>query len=204
MAAEEAVLKVIGAVAALVLTIPVSVAVSDAYRPAAPVAPPAEPAPFTLALSGDGRRVDLTGRIDFGITADLTALLEDAPDIALLRLRSQGGRVAEARGLVMVVRRFGLATRARGDCVSVCTLVFVAGHSRSLEAGARLGFHGYDLRAPVFGLIDPQKELERDSAVFRSAGVDADFMARAMAVPHRSMWYPERGDLIAAGVIDRR
>ena len=161
-----------------------------------------ESPPFSLTLSGDRSRVDLHGRIDFGITRELTALLEATPGVRTLRLQSPGGRVAEARGLVTVVKRFALATRARGDCASACTLVFIAGHSRGLDPGARLGFHGYNLRSPLFGLIDPVAEMARDSAVFHDAGVDAGFMERAMAVPHREMWFPTRHDLIGAGVID--
>lgn len=102
-----------------------------------------------------------------------------------------------------VVRRFDLATRARGDCASACTLVFIAGHSRALEPGARLGFHGYNMRSPMPGLIDPAEEMARDSAVFHAAGVDKGFMACVMAVSHREMWFPSRQRLIAAGVIDQ-
>ena len=202
MAADETFLKALGVLAALALAIPISAALSGDHGSTEPAKNPPEPPPYTLTLSADQSRVDLQGRIDFGITADLTALLEDKPDVRILRLQSPGGRVAEARGLVVVVKRFALATTARGDCASACTLVFIAGHSRDLAPGARLGFHGYDLRSPVFGLIDPAREIERDSAVFREAGVDAAFLDRAMATPHRTMWFPSRRDLIDAGVID--
>ncbi len=202
LATEETIFKAIGVAAALVLTIPVSAALSGGKAPPPPAAGPVEPPPYTLTLSADARRVDLQGRIDFGVTAALTALLENRPEVRTLRLQSPGGRVAEARGLVTVVKRFALDTRAQGDCASACTLVFIAGHNRGLDPGARLGFHGYDLRSPVFGLIDPAREIERDATIFREAGVDAGFMDRAMAVPHRTMWFPTRHDLIAAGVID--
>lgn len=202
MATEETVMKAAGAIALLILAIPASAAISAAYRTPAPLPPP--PAPYTLTLSADGGRVDLQGVIDFGVTADLAALLAGTPDVRLLRLQSPGGRVAEARGLVNVVRRFALATTARGDCASACTLVFIAGHSRALDPGARLGFHGYNLRAPIFGLIDPAAEMARDAAVFRAAGVSPAFLDRAMAVPHQTMWFPEPAELIASGIIDRR
>ena len=160
------------------------------------------PAPYALSISDDGSRVDLRGRIDFGVTRALTDMLEARPALRTLRLQSSGGRIAEARGLVTLVKRFDLATRAQGDCASACTMVFIAGHSRMLEPGARLGFHGYDLRAPIFGLLDPQVEIARDSAIFHDAGVDARFMERAIAVPHYAMWFPTRRQLIDAGVIE--
>jgi hypothetical protein len=205
MAVDETFLKALGAAAALALMVPIWAWLSGADPSAGPSGSPARspPAPaFTLKLSADRGHVDLEGRIDFGVTADLTALLEEAPGVHTLRLQSPGGRVAEARGLVTVVERFALATQARGDCASACTLVFIAGHSRALDPGARLGFHGYDLRSPVFGLLDPATELARDSAIFHAAGVDEAFTDRAMAVPHREMWFPTRDDLIGAGVID--
>jgi len=201
MAGDETILKAIGMVAALVVSIPAFAAVMALHRPTEAATRPVAPPAYALTLSADGARVDLEGRIDFGVTADLTALLKAVPGITTLRLQSPGGRVAEARGLVTVVKRFDLATVARGDCASACTLVFISGQNRKLDPGARLGFHGYDLRAPVFGMIDPAVEMARDSAVFRAAGVTGDFLDRAMAVPHRTMWFPDRGDLIAAGVI---
>ena len=202
MAADETFLKAIGLGAALVLTIPILAAISGPFGQSETAPRQVEPPPYTLTLSPDQSRIDLQGRIDFGVTRDLTALLEVEPGVRTLRLQSPGGRVAEARGLVKLVERFALATRAQGDCASACTLVFIAGLSRGLDPGARLGFHGYDLRSPVFGLIDPEAEMARDSAVFRKAGVDDAFMERARAVPHREMWFPTRHDLIGAGVID--
>ena len=189
--AAGAVTLAVGALVPAALTLP---------DPAAGRPPPAPPA-YTLALSPDRGHVDLTGRIDFGATADLSELLEGTPGVHTLRLESPGGRVAEARGLVRVVRLYALATEVTGDCASACTLVFIAGHRRTLGGGGRLGFHGYNLRSAAYGLIDPAAEMKRDSRVFRDAGVDAAFIARAMAVPHQTMWFPERGDLIAAGVI---
>ncbi len=190
--ARPAPLSPFGPIAALVLSLVLPIAAA-AEAPAAP---------YTLSLSDDRSRVDLQGFIDFGITRALTELVETEPGIRILRLQSPGGRVAEARGLVTVVKRFDLATRAQGDCASACTMVFIAGQERALEPGARLGFHGYDLRSPVFGLLDPEVEMARDSAIFLEAGVDAGFMARAMAIPPRAMWFPTRPQLIAAGVID--
>ncbi|MCC5987576.1 MAG: hypothetical protein JJT95_07830 [Pararhodobacter sp.] len=206
MAADEILLKALGVLAALALAIMVPAALSGdqgTAERAEPATNRPEPPPYTLTLSPGQSRIDLQGRIDFGITAELSALLEDAPGVRTLRLQSPGGRVAEARGLVTLVKRFALATTARGDCASACTLVFIAGHSRELAPGARLGFHAYAQHSQMFGLIDPAAEQARDSALFAEAGVDAEFIDRAMATPHRAMWFPGRRALIDAGVIDQ-
>jgi len=102
---------------------------------AAPLAA-AEPPAFTLTLADDGRSARLEGRIDFGVTAALTALLEETEGLRLLRLGGPGGRIAEARGLVRLVERHGLDTAAVGDCASACALVFASG-ARAVWSPAR-------------------------------------------------------------------
>lgn len=169
---------------------------------AEPDAPPQAPA-FTLELAADGRSAALEGRIDFGATEALAGLLETAGELRLLRLGGPGGRIAEARGLVRLVERHGLDTAALGDCASACALVFVSGRRRSLEPGARLGFHRYGQRSPLVGLfLDAEAEQERDNALFRRRGVAEAFLARVDATPHDSLWFPTRAELLAAGVVN--
>lgn len=169
---------------------------------AAPLAA-AEPPAFTLTLAADGRSARLEGRIDFGVTAALTALLEEAEGLRLLRLGSPGGRIAEARGLVRLVERHGLDTAAVGDCASACALVFASGAARRLEPGARLGFHRYGQHSPLVStFLDAEAELEKDKAVFRRRGVAEAFLDRIDTVPHDSLWFPSRAELRAAGVVE--
>jgi hypothetical protein len=159
---------------------------------------------YSLSLSEDRNTVILDGYIDFGVTRDLRALLEQQSDAKHLQLHSPGGRIAEARGLVTVIEHFGLSTSALGDCASACTLVFIAGHTRHLEPDARLGFHRYAQRSGVMEFLmkqDPADEQQRDMAVFHRAEVDQAFLDRIMATPHQSMWFPTSLELRAAGVV---
>lgn len=159
---------------------------------------------FTLELSADGQSIHLQGPIDFGVTRQLAALLERANGVRHISLESEGGRVAEARGLVKLIERFELATSARGNCSSACALVFISGHERSLEPGARLGFHSYGLLSPMVGMfLDPATEQKRDMAVFRRKNVDSAFVGRINATPYESMWFPTPDELLAAGVVNR-
>ncbi len=174
--------------------------IAGARQPAAEIA-----SPYSLAIAADGRSVRLEGLIDFGITRDLTALLEgtDGDPVGLIRLESPGGRVAEARGLIKVIERFDLETSAVGDCASACTLVYMSGHTRYLEPGARLGFHRYGLFSPLVGLfLDPEVELEKDMAVFRRHRVAEAFIERIAATPHETMWFPSPAELVRARVVD--
>ena len=159
--------------------------------------------PYSLALDASGQTVRLEGLIDFGITRDLTALLEATSDVRSIELESPGGRVAEARGLIKVIERFALQTSAVGDCASACALVYMSGHTRYLEPGARLGFHRYGLFSPLVALfLDPEAELEKDLAVFRRHDVAETFIERIAATPHETMWFPSPAELLRARVVD--
>lgn len=158
---------------------------------------------YQLTLAPDGRSVRLEGAIDFGITRDLAALLDRAAEVSVIRLQSDGGRVAEARGLVKVIERHALDTAADGRCASACALVFLSGRTRHLEPGARLGFHRYGLFSPLVGhFLDPTVEQERDMALFRRQAVDEAFIQRVVRTPHSTMWFPDPDELLAAGVVD--
>ena len=161
------------------------------------------PAAYRLLLDASGATVRLEGLIDFGITRDLTDLLEAAADVRAIELESPGGRVAEARGLIKVIERFALTTSAVGDCASACALVYMSGRTRYLEPGARLGFHRYGLFSPLVGLfLDPETELEKDLAVFRRHNVAEAFIERIAATPHETMWFPSPAELVQARVVD--
>jgi hypothetical protein len=169
----------------------------------ASAAPEPSSTPYRLHVDPGGKTVRLEGLIDFGITRDLTELLEAATAVRLITLESPGGRVAEARGLIKVIERFDLATSAVGDCASACALVYMGGHSRYLEPGARLGFHRYGLFSPLVALfLDAEAELEKDMALFRRRDVAETFIERIVATPHERMWFPSPAELLAARVVD--
>lgn len=170
-------------------------------RPPAVQAPEPEPT-FRLSVSGDGTSILIEGAIDLGITSVLSRLLAEFGDVRRLELRSGGGRVPEARGLIRLVTEYRLATVARGDCLSACALVFMAGSVRRMDEGARLGFHSYALRSPVVAaLMDVPAQQARDMERFRALGIDGAFLDRIGATPPESMWFPSRQDLLAAGVL---
>lgn len=198
---DELVLRVLlaGALSGLAL-IGVALARTD---PAVPPPPrPLPPPDFALDLSADGRTLAFSGTVDFGLTEALRRLLAANPQIRRMTLESNGGSVYEARGAVSVIRAHGLATHVTGHCASACALIFVGGQGRSMGAQAQLGFHGYFIPAHrAYGMIDPVRELERDMAIFRDQSVSEAFIAQLSALPRAPMWYPERGELRAAGLL---
>ncbi|MDD7972477.1 hypothetical protein [Roseinatronobacter alkalisoli] len=174
------------------------------WRAGAPVpAPlPTPPPAYTLSVSEDEKSIRIEGAIELGITAALSELLDDIGDVGVLELQSGGGRVPEARGLIRLVTEHQLATVARGDCLSTCALVFMAGSPRRMEDGARLGFHSYALNMPVVStLMDVSAEQARDMAGFLARGIDGAFLDRIVATPPENMWFPSRHLLLEAGVL---
>jgi hypothetical protein len=159
---------------------------------------------YRLELAADGQSVQLSGRIDFGITDALGELLSQASGVRTIRLESSGGHVPEARGLAVVIRAAGLDTATDGFCASACTVAFVSGRTRYLAAGGRLGFHSYRLRGAGLAalFLDPEAQLHQDLEAFRMRGVSEAFTARVAATPHEEMWFPSHEELLEARVVD--
>lgn len=157
---------------------------------------------YRLTLSLDGRSLTVTGGVRFGLARDIDAAIEANPGITTIVLNSDGGREAEAQQVLQVIRKRGLDTYVSGDCLSACTLIFVAGKHRALSASARLGFHaGYSANA-----VPPSEAVVRfmhsvTIGSYMNAGVDRGFMERVVAIPGSSMWFPTRAELVAAHVL---
>ncbi|MBI1217880.1 MAG: hypothetical protein GC186_04965 [Rhodobacteraceae bacterium] len=146
--------------------------------------------------------------------ADGTALMSGDIDYAMLnrfdvtppasfttlRLNSTGGSVYAARALAQRVAARGLGTEVLGDCLSACTLVFVAADRRSLGPQGRLGFHAYAILGTI-ALLDLNAEEARDSAYLKSRGIAPAFIARIAATPSTAMWFPDRATLALARVL---
>ncbi len=159
---------------------------------------------YRFTLGEGGRDLLLSGPLDPGITRDLRAFLDGEPQVRRLVLESAGGRVFEARGLAALIQERGLDTLVRSTCKSACATVFIAGHTRSLSPGARIGFHRYELRANLpTAVIDVEAEQRKDRQFYRSQGVTEAFLARVFERPHEEIWEPAPQELIEAGVAHR-
>ena len=155
---------------------------------------------ITLTVAGPDLHLD--GVIPIGITARVAALLEAHPDITTLILNSPGGQIPAARTLATLVEDAGLDTHVAASCSSACTLVFMAGTTRTLGPDGRLGFHSYALLIPSgHPNIDPAAELQRDLAYLEARGMAPAFLARIPDVAPTQMWFPTRGELIQAGIL---
>lgn len=152
-----------------------------------------------VAVSGDGRRLRLSGPLGMGDAERVRELLARSPGVRILEIESPGGRVHEADQIATLVRDRAWHTRAAGDCASACTLVFLSGAQRQLLPGARLGFH----RAYA-GTLNPvidEMANQQVAAMYRRAGLPEDFIARVLLTPPWGMWYPDMDELVAGGLV---
>jgi len=163
------------------------------------IAPPPQ---FELSLSADGQSFEFSGLVDFGMTEALRMLVAAHPQIKRMVLDSRGGYVAEARGVVTVLREHKIATHVDGHCASACALIFAGGAARSLAPEGQIGLHGYALqRDNHFGMIDPAVEMQRDLAIYRAQSIDEKFVERLGTLPQNPMWYPDHAELRSVGLV---
>ena len=153
---------------------------------------PVAPLPVT------GKTAVLSGDIDYAMLDRFDAT--PPASFATLRLNSTGGLVYAARALAQRVAARGLATEVLGDCLSACTLVFIAADHRSLGPDGRLGFHAEALNDPV-SLVNLGAEQARDTAYLQGRGVTPAFLGRVLRTPNTAMWFPDRATLALAGVL---
>jgi len=160
---------------------------------------------YRLSADPANREYVIEGVIDFGITRDFRALLEQYPEGTRVVLTSEGGSIYEARGLALLIQQHKLDTHVSGECSSACTLAFIAGQRRSLAPSAKLGFHQYSMaylnRHQVSPFHDLGKEQERDIEFMLARGISEEFVDRAFEKAHQDIWFPDQASLIRFGVV---
>lgn len=158
--------------------------------------------PYYISVLRGGTEVEVYGGFKFGLARDFEKVLEQNRQIRVVHLTSRGGRMGEAERLYEIIRQRSLATYVPIRCLSACTLAFVGGHERWLGQFGRLGFHspGGPTVAPSEMASTRREWVER----YVQAGVSRAFVARALAVPHDSMTYPDYDILFASRVVTNR
>ncbi len=142
--------------------------------------------------------IEISGYIAFGLTDQVRTVLDGRPEISLVHLNSDGGRVAEARKLRDLIASRRLSTYTSTRCLSACVIPFLAGERRLIAANAKVGFHQYSVAGTTgAGVLE---EMETDKRYFVSRGVSAAFVEQAF---RRSdmLWYPTPDQMRSAGYI---
>ena len=160
---------------------------------------------YRFGYDRESGRYTIDGEIDFGITRDFRAFLEQNPGGRTLILDSPGGSIYEGRGLLRIVSDKGLDTHVEAECLSACVLAFLGGGQRTLAADAGLGFHQYAVDysrlKQTIPFYDPKREQAHDIALMRGIGISEEFLERMFDQPHGDIWMPRHDVLVDAGII---
>ena len=172
---------------------------------AAPHGAARQPEPATgqprLQVLDQGRELAYRGPITFEATALLADFLGKYP-IQLVTITSEGGYLGPALEMSQLLLDQGVTTFVPTRCLSGCTLLFLAGGPRFVGPGAALGFHR---SAPVHELPEGAVLRYGDAdlgAWMAARGVAEEFIARVLATPATTLWFPSHRELRDAGVID--
>ena len=155
---------------------------------------------YQLNLIRGNTLIHLRGSLEVGITHAVAQLLIKHPQISGIILDSDGGQIYEGRGLARLIKKNALATHSNKQCLSACTIAFIAGSQRTLQRNARLGFHQYksDSVLPVFDIAEEQA---KDRVLFAQQGISAAFLHKVFVQPPNKMWFPKIVELHESGVI---
>ena len=152
---------------------------------------------FYLSRLKQGEAVEFGGDIGEGAADALEAFLKQTPHVRTVRLRSDGGRAAEATRIKDLIRRRGLDTYTE-YCVSSCTVAFLGGRNRYLGENATVGFHEAERpKGLIFGIPEHRPKYLADE--LNSEGVAGSFAAEAAKHKGADIWYPAASLMIAAG-----
>ncbi len=153
----------------------------------------------------------------------LLEMLRAHDDIETLQLNSGGGKIWPAHEMADTIIDFELNTHVHGKCESACVRIFLAGATRTMSRGSKLGFHQFywgpedaedyydtnkvasDWSSPFdfvsWVYTDTQQEVYEHLSYMIRRNVDADFAVRSIAIQGHDMWRPYRKELLAAGVL---
>ena len=163
--------------------------------------------------------------INWQDVATLVFLLRQQQQIEVLHLNSAGGLIEAAREMADIIIDFELDTRVTDECASACVTLFLAGGSRQLDRGGRLGFHRIswdaasmeeyykDARADIgwdslyefasWSYEEAQKDVLSEMEYLLERGVDPEFAIKTLRAENADMWFPRRLELTLAGVLSK-
>lgn len=157
---------------------------------------------FKVTFSRDGRDMFFAGVMAEGSAMKLEEIMDKAPYLQTLHLDSPGGNIYEARAFARRVKRLELDTHIAKECSASCILVFAAGDKRTLGFGAEMGFHRYGLDFEQLQTgLNIQREISEDRLYLAAEGLHPDFLDRYFDLERSRIWYPERTEILASGLI---
>jgi hypothetical protein len=154
---------------------------------------------LSVAPLHSGAVINFDGEIKIGSHKAFRATLDAAPNAKVVRLKSNGGWISEAKAIAIDIRERRLEAVVDEYCVSACTYLFLSGSKRWLTDEGRLGFH-----APGNSVTKQttSEDIEKERRSLVGFGVPQAMADKAVSTPHSSMWYPTEFELQGARLID--
>ena len=159
---------------------------------------------------------------------DVEVLLEklkNNPNIKRIILTSWGGLISSAVEMADIIIDFELDTHVSQICFSACPILLIAGETRTLERGSKIGFHRswwdsesmriyYEEQRESYGwgnefdfsswvYDDSQEEIYSQFKYYLERGVSPSFVIETMKARSDDGWFPRRKDLLRANVITK-
>ena len=159
---------------------------------------------------------------------DVEVLLEklkNNPNIKRIILTSWGGLISSAVEMADIIIDFELDTHVSQICFSACPILLIAGETRTLERGSKIGFHRswwdsesmriyYEEQRESYGwgnefdfsswIYDYSQEVIHSQFKFYlERGVSPSFVIETMKARSDVGWFPRRKDLLRANVITK-
>jgi ATP-dependent protease ClpP protease subunit len=157
---------------------------------------------YTLKLEKNNTLIHLQGGLGFGVSKDISKLLNKYPEVKGIILDSSGGRIYEGRKLADLISAYGLDTYSLEGCHSAATTAFIAGKNRFLGIGANLAFHQYKAGyKSMDGLVEMEDEQAKDLLIFQQQGIKGEFLDKLFIARNQDFWYPTIDEMLDAGVI---
>jgi hypothetical protein len=155
--------------------------------------------PHEFHVLANGQTLEFSGGITFGVAQEFERFLDAMAGVRTVRLNSIGGRILEAQKMSDMIRSRNLSTLVAKDCLSACTIVFLAGKERMMLPTARLGFHQPNFRG--WTAATRTAAIATEEARLQRLGLSKAFAERANAATPDSMWFPDTDELLRERVV---
>ena len=157
---------------------------------------------YELKLVNDNKLIYLSGGLAFGISKQVSNIIEQNPNVEGIILDSNGGRTYEGRALSSIIDNHQLDTYTLSGCYSSCCVAFISGKKRYLGKQANLAFHQYKSFSKNFSRYDDfSREYEKDFFYFKKQGISPDFINKIFKTKGDDLWYPTVAEMLDAGII---
>ena len=162
-------------------------------------------------------------QITYDDVAGFKKILSDNPKINTVHLTSLGGELFAAKEIANLLIDFELHIHVRDICFSACPFILLGGEKRTMERGAKIGFHKsssdvtkmkeyYKKNKEANGWRDPfeftawlheatQEDMYDGFKLLIERGVAPDFAIETVGADVGDGWYPRRKELLRARVL---